>query len=52
MKISKLFLMFALMLAVVVANAEEVTNVAYLYYANEAAAIAGEPTSGTQLHQC
>ena len=43
----KVFFILALLLLAVTAHAEEVTGVTYLYYANQAAAIAQTPSTGT-----
>ena len=47
MRKTKLLSMLALLLLAVTAHAEEVTGVTYLYYANQAAAIAQTPSTGT-----
>ena len=43
----KVFFILALLLMAVTAHAEEVTGVTYLYYADQAAAIAGTTSTGT-----
>ena len=43
----KVFFILALLLMAATAHAEEVTGVTYLYYADQAAAIAGTPSTGT-----
>jgi len=43
----KVFFILALLLLAVTAHAEEVTGVTYLYYADQAAAIAQTPSTGT-----
>ena len=47
MRKTKLLSMLALLLQAVTAHAEEVTGVTYLYYADQAAAIAQTPSTGT-----
>ena len=47
MRKTKLLSMLALLLLAVTAHAEEVTGVTYLYYANQAAAIAQTPSTST-----